>query len=329
MAPSASNESPHPTAGRHVIWLRRLFSLVVLGLMLVTTIGWFGQYSYLADLTAHFRLQYLLLAVPLTLLLASMRQWKSASAGLAVVLINAGCIAPLFGTSPASVTAGTTPLKVIAVNVHVMNRNHAPLQEWVRSEQPDVIIVSELSTAWSTAMDELSDLLPHQFERLDNGNGGLGLYSRFPIEESEWHLLGDVNYAGRIRITVDGVPVTLFGVHTYAPFHRWMSEMRDYQFGQLADLVNQTDTRVIVAGDLNATTWSAGLKQMLAATGLIDTRVGFGLQPTWPDAAWPLRIAIDHCLVSDGITTVDRQVGPAIGSDHFPIVADLRLPSVE
>jgi len=324
MAPSESNE-PAPSRSHRQVILVRLLQLAIAGLLLATLIGWLGQYSYLADLAAHFRLQYLLLAVPLTLLLAAMRQWKSTSVGLAVVLINAGCIAPLYWPAPVP-PGNTASLKVIAVNVHVANRNHARVQKWLRSEQPDVVIVSELSTAWSHAIAELTDQLPHRIERLDVGNGGLGVYSRFPLDESEWHLLGDVNHAGRIRITVDGTPVTVFGVHTYAPFHRWMSEMRDEQFARLAELVDSTETPVIVAGDLNATTWSAGLRSMLAATGLVDTRVGFGLQPTWPTTPWPLRIAIDHCLVSDGITTVNRRVGPDIGSDHFPIVVELRLP---
>ncbi|MFG0334736.1 MAG: endonuclease/exonuclease/phosphatase family protein [Maioricimonas sp. JB049] len=328
MGPPENHGNAPPTIGRCATGLRRLLPLIVLGLMFVSIAGWFGRYSYLADLAAHFRLQYLLLAIPVTLLLASMRQWKSASTGLAVVLVNAGCIAPLYGSSPASnIASDAAPLQIIAVNVHVQNRSHSLLQEWIRKQQPDVVIVSELSTAWSAAMHELADLLPHRFERLENGNGGLGLYSRFPLDEAEWHLLGDVNYAGRVRITVTGNPVTLFGIHTYAPFDRWMSVMRDQQFARLTDLVNQTDTPVIVAGDLNATTWSAGLKQMLAATRLRDTRVGFGLQPTWPDTFWPLRITIDHCLVSDDIATVNRQVGPAIGSDHFPVVAELRLPA--
>lgn len=327
MVPSESNEPASSRSHRRVI-LVRLLQLAIAGLLLATLIGWFGQFSYLADLAAHFRLQYLLLAAPVTLLLAAMRQWKSTSVGLAILIINAGCIAPLYWPAPAP-SGDTASLKVIAVNVHVANRHHARVQEWLRSEQPDVVIVSELSTVWSQAMADLTDQLPHHIEQLDVGNGGLGVYSRFPLDESEWHLLGDVNDTGRIRITVDGTPVTVFGVHTYAPFHRWMSEMRDQQFARLAELIDATDTPVIVAGDLNATTWSAGLRSMLDETGLVDTRIGFGLQPTWPAAPWPLRIAIDHCLVTDGIRTVNRRVGPDVGSDHFPIVVELRLPEVD
>ena len=36
---------------------------------------------------------------------------------------------------------------------------------------------------------------------------------------------------------------------------------------------------------------------------------------------------IDHLLESEALVGADRQLGPAMGSDHFPLVVDLQLAS--
>ena len=77
----------------------------------------------------------------------------------------------------------------------------------------------------------------------------------------------------------------------------------------------------MVIGDLNATPWSVDFRHLEEAGGLINSQRGHGIQPTYPafPLAWPMRIAIDHCLHSYNLATLERRVGPALGSDHLPI----------
>ena len=78
----------------------------------------------------------------------------------------------------------------------------------------------------------------------------------------------------------------------------------------------------IVVGDMNTHRRLAPLRRLPPRRGLRDSRLGFGRQPSWP--TWsPYRIAIDHAFVSDDLAVVDRRLGPAIGSDHFPLILDL------
>jgi endonuclease/exonuclease/phosphatase (EEP) superfamily protein YafD len=51
------------------------------------------------------------------------------------------------------------------------------------------------------------------------------------------------------------------------------------------------------------------------------------VQPTW-SARLPFgRIPIDHIFAPPDATVVRREIGPDVGSDHFPVEAELILPA--
>jgi endonuclease/exonuclease/phosphatase (EEP) superfamily protein YafD len=92
------------------------------------------------------------------------------------------------------------------------------------------------------------------------------------------------------------------------------------------------DDRALLCGDLNTPPWSGPLRRLMQQAHLSDSHRGYGLESSWPTWAWPLRVAIDNCLVSPGLAVVARGTGPDLGSDHFPLTVELhaaRLPSAE
>ena len=87
-------------------------------------------------------------------------------------------------------------------------------------------------------------------------------------------------------------------------------------------MLRTLDAPVLLLGDLNATPWSHPFKRLLQETGLIDGSRGMGYQPTWPAGVLPLLIPIDHCLHSQELRVVHKEVGPMVGSDHYPVIVD-------
>jgi endonuclease/exonuclease/phosphatase (EEP) superfamily protein YafD len=83
----------------------------------------------------------------------------------------------------------------------------------------------------------------------------------------------------------------------------------------------------VLLGDLNCTPWSPAFDRLLAAARLRDSGRGRGLHPTWFSAVPFVGLPIDHVLVGPGVGVRGRHVGPDIGSDHRPVIADLVLPS--
>ena len=82
---------------------------------------------------------------------------------------------------------------------------------------------------------------------------------------------------------------------------------------------------MIVIGDLNLTPWSPRFRALLDDGGLGDSRVGFGHHATWPVWFPLLLIPIDHVLADPEIKVYRREVGPAVGSDHYPVLVELGI----
>ena len=71
--------------------------------------------------------------------------------------------------------------------------------------------------------------------------------------------------------------------------------------------------------------WSPHFRDILVATGRRNAADGYGWIPTWPEWFAPARIPIHNMPVSSGVAITRITRGPFVGSDHFPVVADLQL----
>ena len=120
--------------------------------------------------------------------------------------------------------------------------------------------------------------------------------------------------------------LSVLSTHPLAPTEKERANLRDAQLAFAADWAGDQTGAFFGAGDFNATPWSAPFRQMLAASDLVNSQSGFGLQPSFP-ATSPLvlRVPIDHLLHGPDLIVLDRQLGPAMGSDHFPLLVDLQL----
>jgi endonuclease/exonuclease/phosphatase (EEP) superfamily protein YafD len=127
------------------------------------------------------------------------------------------------------------------------------------------------------------------------------------------------------ELQLDGSRLTIVGVHPPPPKSARMTAQRNQHMEALAAFTSQQEGAVLVCGDLNLTPWSPTFLRTLKKGKLHDSTRGFGLQPTWPVENFLSRVPIDHCLHSEGLRIVNRSVGPAFGSDHFPLIIDFSV----
>jgi len=88
------------------------------------------------------------------------------------------------------------------------------------------------------------------------------------------------------------------------------------------------DRPLIVAGDFNMPVDSWIYRKYWSTYGNAFSTAGFGFGHTKlsPLGSFSYGARIDHILTARESKTVDCFVGPDVGSDHLPVVADLHVP---
>jgi len=301
-------------------------------LVVATLLGFCGRWHWFPDLFSHFRVQYLvaLSIVGGSLLLLPRKGWAMACFACAVV--NFAPILPMYvdREDPPHLEPDST-LRAMLLNVNTRLGEPDAVTQLVREHEPDLVALLEIDSRWLEALESLATSHPHVVTRPRGDNFGIGLFSRFPIEESRIVEIGPTTVPSiRATVSTEQGRLRLLATHPPPPvgptYSRWRNE-------QLADLSASLDPSgpLLLLGDLNTTPWNVHFRRLLERSGLHDSARGHGVQTTWPADNLLLRIPLDHCLHSSSIVIEDRWTGPGVGSDHLPVFVDfaIRKPSNE
>jgi endonuclease/exonuclease/phosphatase (EEP) superfamily protein YafD len=313
-------------------WLRdRLAGIAALGGLLAVAAslaGLAGGTWWAFDLASHFRVQYLLCLAAAAAVLAGLGRRRTAVLFAVVAIGNAALVLPLYlGGGAAARGAGPGTLRVLLANVHTSNDRYELVRALIRESAPDIVVLQEVDRGWLEALADLDDILPHVTTEPRADNFGIAVLSRHAPRRTHVTWLGDATLPSIMaRFGDERETLTLIATHPFPPNGAEGSARRNRQLEHVAELARESPTPVIVVGDLNATPWSHHFRKLLRDSGLRNASRGFGVRATWPAGLLPLRIPIDHCLCSSEVAVVATSVGPDIGSDHFPLIVDLRVP---
>jgi len=285
--------------------------------------GFLGAWWWLFDLTCHFRSQYAAILVGCATLCLLLRAFRHALACGVFVALNLTQIVPLYWPTDAIQTSEKT-WRIAYLNLYYKNPTPEKALRFLEDTQADVIVLSEITPGLEQALAPLHAAYAYREGVIHEGGRGLALWSRLPWDKVEIkHFVSEESPSVAATFAGEKKPWTLIGVHAPWPLGDKLASSRNQEFHGLARFAAEQAGDVVVLGDLNCTSWSSHFGEMLRAGGLRDGRQGFGLKPTWPAWFWPLGIAIDHCLVSKELVVRNLEVGPDVGSDHYPIVVDL------
>lgn len=300
--------------------------LLLVGTWLFSLAGHLGGLDWRLDLASHFRVHYALAAAAALALAAALRRRRAALAAGLLLALEGVQLAPLWCASRAA--AGPAVLRALHFNVLTSNQRRDEVCAWIAASGADLVLVQEVDARWAEALAALPGYEPRlMIPRADN----------FGIALLERRGAGQVRRAGAEELT-PGIPAiaaelelggrtaALLGVHTLPPVSTDYAARRDAQLaaaGRWAEAQRAAGRAPIVLGDLNASPFSAPLRALLAGADLVDSQRGFGLQESWPTGQVLLRIAIDHCLHDRALAVVARDLGPALGSDHLPLLVEL------
>lgn len=331
-------KAPFPrVSGGNTGFLKRgvtsICGLVALGAITGLSISWLGRFHPVADIASHATWH---LYGALTGATMGVLACLAGRTALALLLVGACAVATL-AIPPWSASRETWSMeqliaqpaeghiRIVSLNAWHSNRDPDALETFLRSVAADIVVLAEFGPARSALASRLADRFPHQAGCNDNVWCAMHLLSRHPIFSAR--TTSRHNRTGPPSVEVGFGPalanLSVIGVHLMRPIDsRWGSFKEVTQLaGRVRALRDRRDGPIIVAGDFNLTPWSWNWRKFRAESGL---RSDGPWPASWPSAPLKLpQLAIDHVFISQDMTIARIGVGPDVGSDHLPIIADI------
>ena len=285
-----------------------------------TLLAYGGRDWWVLDLFVHFRPWY----VVLLLATAGCALWLGLRLVAAVMLL--GVLLNLIAIAPAwrgLLEEGSAPsqLRVVVFNLNVRNVGTAPVVRFLEQVHADAVVLLEVGEQWREPLASLRAAYPYQLVQTSAGPFGIALLSAHPCAPCEVIEADGASPALLGRLALHDDHLWIAGVHALPPVSGAWTRERDAFLRAMGGRLAVLEGARLLAGDFNTTPWASGYRE-LVATGLDD---GGLVRVTWPTfLPFPV-IPIDHLLVSRELRILSKRRGPDLGSDHYPIVVDLRL----
>jgi endonuclease/exonuclease/phosphatase (EEP) superfamily protein YafD len=290
---------------------------------LCTLTGFMGSFWWIFDLTSHFRVQYSVALIGLAAGLCCCRKFKKALVFAVFAAVNTAVVFPYLFMKGGELRLTERVLRVCLINVRTENQRYELVETFIAETDPDAVVLEEVNTLWLQKLAGLQRSFPYSALESREDNFGIALFSKHPLRNAEIVYIGDSELPSVVaQLEVKGRLINILGTHPLPPGSREESARRNDQLAAIPNLLVQQTGLVVLLGDLNVTPWCYYFKKLVRESGLKDTSLGWGIQPTWPAMFLPLRIPIDHCLVSPDLKVVQRKIGRDVGSDHLPVVVD-------
>jgi endonuclease/exonuclease/phosphatase family metal-dependent hydrolase len=225
-------------------------------------------------------------------------------------------------------------IRVLTCNLERGNLTIELLNALVEETQPDLIALQETS-----AVPGLSIVSQRHYYTMTFR--GLCLISRYPIDRVENVADRERGLRGaaiRVRLTTPAGPVQLVNVHLETP-RQGIEAVIDTDTHQPSVLTAGIASRwhfsdvmstwlderqqepLVVAGDFNMPTDSAIYRRYWSRYANAFSQAGWGYGYTKYTSWFGARI--DHVLTDGALRCRRAWVGPDVGSDHRPVIADL------
>lgn len=341
MANSPGSQSPRRWRGYIVALLTWSYAGLVLVALALSRLA--GDFWWLGTAILFMPRWVFLAPLPLLALAAAWARWFRLwplQAAIALVVLG-----PLMAVSlPVRQLWSSKPegirLRVMTFNVGTEPLDISGLTWLIEHEGIDLICLQEVrGYEFPLELDEFIQV--NQWHRSSSGM----VLSRFPILQDfgvVQYLYGDRGYQGtnlsRVRISpgpgqeidvlsahLPSIRYGLYAMLEYKPgeFQFQINERRRNIAQALGNLLPEPGVPLLIGADLNTPSESPILDPLRPFLRNAFDHAGWGYGYTKPsDQPW---IRIDHVLASDEFAITRSWVGPALGSDHLPMIAEVIL----
>jgi endonuclease/exonuclease/phosphatase (EEP) superfamily protein YafD len=261
--------------------------------------------------------------------------------GLTVAVLMAACaayqlyrIAPYLPWVSKDLDLGDAredDLRLMALNVEMENRRFHDVIDVIRREAPDVLFLMETDEAWIEALEPLLEDYDTVLRVPQDDYYGLLFATRLKPRRLGVERLTRDDTPSVFALLEDreGRPFHFVGLHPKPPVPGEDTAERDLQTLYAARFAREKDAPVLVMGDFNDAAWSESARLFKHTGEYLDVRVGRGLYSSFHSRYWWFRCPIDQLFLTEGAVVSRFEMGPDVGSDHFPVIAHVRLDKEE
>jgi endonuclease/exonuclease/phosphatase (EEP) superfamily protein YafD len=232
-------------------------------------------------------------------------------------------------------------VRILTCNVNANNFNRSKLSNLIKEYDPHIISLQECPS-------ELKLDLSPDWNMICQG--GLGIFSRFnlnlgrqrcyPHESPRaWFLqCHAMTPWGRLTFLSVHLPSPRYALQAVIDRHLLLNPSRKRLLMEETDLreaasmeasseVYAAADPVIIAGDFNMPVESSIYRKFWSGFTNAFSKGGMGYGWTWREEVKGIKmgVRIDHVLVKKGTRVLNCKVGPDIGSDHRPLLAEVEF----
>ena len=265
------------------------------------------------------------LAVPLAIvLLATGGRWRALLiVVIAVASVAQGVMPIAAGYQRRVAVDGATlaTIRVLSFNVLTGNMTARAAADFIIAEAPDIAVIME-APGIEPYLADIATVLPYRFGCDNTLTCDLAIFSRTPLVGPTMRPMQPFRHErlAFAQTTIDGVPLTVVGVHLSKPY---FDEAAWVELRQVRTLLQDLSGRLVISGDFNAAAWSDSVAQLADDTDLVPPPF---YPATWPVIAGPLGVPIDNMFTRDGalIESIEAPAD-AYGSNHRALRAVISL----
>jgi endonuclease/exonuclease/phosphatase (EEP) superfamily protein YafD len=300
-------------------------------LSLLTAASLLASWYWVFELISNFHPQLVAASLFLFLLSFLAGRFRLALTLFCCLIVNVLPLVDYFETKSLAridASAVTTDVRVLAFNAHRSIGALEKLNVQISEEQPTFVLLTEFPSDLEKIIGELAQTYPHIVYETKNSPFDVLFLSAWPIKT--WEIKRKLDFLPLLKAEVCSPDnkdycMTIFGLHAPRPLSEVGVRIQTNILQQISQMANERNGPVLVMGDLNTTPWTPTFSRFIKTSQLRNSAMGFQWQSTWLSRSPLFGLALDHILINRYVSTRNWWVGNALGSDHFPVAADLTV----
>jgi endonuclease/exonuclease/phosphatase family metal-dependent hydrolase len=309
---------------------KRGLEILVLILLVLRVLAYFGAYTWFADMLANYAFQYLFWGFTLGTIMARLKSWIYCGIAFMVAAVS---LVQVAGSTihVSSVYIPKPSFTIMQYNTQYTNSRYNDVRLWLFDHRDDIdmAVLQEATPGLAYQTRTLSPFFPSQIEDTQTDDSGTIILSKHPFDTKE---MFEIKY-GKTLVRAYHVTmqppnftksVSVYILHAASDAGPYDAAARAYEFGaMIPKIIADQSPHIIFTGDWGLTPYYTLYKQIVMQTGLFEQRKTLFPAPTWPSygAPWIMQIPVDHVLTDKSLTLNLKYRGDAMGSDHIPVIA--------